>query len=155
MRYTAFILGAALAVTGCATYSDAELAAQCPMTDWYEYGANDGRLGQPLARAGEFFEGCREQGIEPNVVAYQTGRRIGLQEYCTADNGYRTGVEGRRYHDVCPAELEPAFKQGLARGKADQPRRYGAWPYLGVGVGIGVGGYRRHGGLRTGLIFGF
>lgn len=152
--WIALALTGALTTAGCATYSEAELSAQCPLTDWYAYGVNDGELGQPIKRAGEFFEGCREVGVEPDLTAYQTGRAAGLVNYCTAESGYRTGVEGRKYHDVCPPQLEPAFEQGLARGRADQPTRAaGVWPYF--TVGIGTGGYRRHGGLRSGLILGF
>ncbi len=160
MMKTLLTVSALAAVTllgACATYSDEELAAQCPRTDWYAYGLNDGKLGQPVKRATEFFDGCRGLGIQPDVTAYEMGRATGLREFCTAENGYRVGVEGRKYYGVCPADLEPGFKQGLSRGRKDNPDHYYSgrphyWPYIGIGVG---GGYHRHGHVRSGVFIGF
>lgn len=150
------ILAALLAAPllgACATTPEADHAAQCPRTDWYAYGLTDGQLGQPPERADAFFAGCRAVGVEPDLAAYRTGRAAGLREFCTAENGYRAGVEGREVGEVCPRELAAAFEQGYARGRDDRPSSVAVSPTF--TVGIGTGGYRRHSGIGAGIVFGF
>ena len=53
-----------------------------------------------------------------------------LAAYCTAENAFRVGVEGRAYYGVCPKEAEPAFLAGLERGRALRPSPPTAWPYF-------------------------
>jgi hypothetical protein len=44
-----------------------------------------------------------------------------LAQYCTPENAYRLGSQGRAYFGVCPKETEASFLQGLARGRALRP----------------------------------
>ncbi|MDH3666558.1 MAG: DUF2799 domain-containing protein [Paracoccaceae bacterium] len=127
----------ALSLGGCATATVAERAAACQATDWASYGENDGLLGvAPGARSGKFTD-CAELGYPADQAAYDQGRARGLESYCTLENGYQVGIEGRRYRKACPPELEPAFLQGYEQGRKDRPAGY--YPRIGFGLGIGLG----------------
>ncbi|HEX2198424.1 MAG TPA: DUF2799 domain-containing protein, partial [Burkholderiales bacterium] len=52
-----------------------------------------------------------------------------LAAYCTAENGYRLGAQGRAYFGVCPKEAEGPFLSGLARGRRLLPPTPQALPF--------------------------
>lgn len=54
----------------------------------------------------------------PDFDTYEKGRQQGLDQWCTARNGNRIGLQGGGYNGVCPKELEPAFLEALDHGKA-------------------------------------
>jgi len=102
-----FVLG------GCATMNEKE----CLNADWRAIGFEDGVNGAKLSRVGQHREACAEYGVKPNLDAYNTGRDEGLKSYCRPHNGYRVGVKGGSYYDVCPAALEKDFLQGYNAGR--------------------------------------
>ena len=65
---------------------------------WPRRGANR----RPPAR-------LRQVRHHPDLEAYRHGRSEGLREFCQSNNGYRAGVTGAAYHDVCPADLAAPF----------------------------------------------
>jgi hypothetical protein len=145
-------IGFAGLVAGCSTLSVEERTALCANSDWYRFGANDGRLGVPGPDRADTIADCAELGHPVDVAAYQRGRAEGLKEYCTVERGYAVGLSGRRYEHVCPPELEPDFLQGYAKGRDDRPGYAvypsigigvgsGGWDGGGVGIGVGIGGY--------------
>lgn len=91
----------------------------------------------PAAERADFFARCREIGAPADAAAYEEGRAEGLAAYCTVEGGYEAGRAGRRYRDVCPAELEVGFLQGFEQGRKDLRRddRYSS--RFGFGVGFG------------------
>lgn len=99
------LLAALILLSGCATLSE----GQCRTLSWEQLGRQDGRQGYPTSRLFEHQKACAEYGISIHRDDYFQGRDIGLLDYCTASNGYRQGREGARYHNVCPAKLEPEF----------------------------------------------
>jgi hypothetical protein len=106
---TLFLLG------GCASKMSKE---ECRMVDWRTVGYEDGVAGQPGDRIGQHRRDCAEHGVAPNLDAYLAGRAAGLREYCQPHNGYRAGVNGYTYYDVCPAELAPGFVKAYEEGRA-------------------------------------
>ncbi len=145
-----FCLLACLAA-GCSTMTLEERTAACAATDWQRYGQNDGRLGVPTADRVSDFNACKEVGHPVDLAAYQTGRGAGLIQYCTTENGYKVGYEGRRYENVCPSPIEPDFLQGYERGRKDRPA-VALSPR--IGIGIGSGGVRTGVGIGIGLFSG-
>ncbi len=97
---------------GCATMT----ADECMVADWYRLGqqdARDGRQSDFLAqRAGD----CREAGIAADVDAWRAGYDEGLVSFCTADNGFRFGLDGNSYRRICPPGVEAGFLQGYDLG---------------------------------------
>jgi hypothetical protein len=130
----ALLMLAALA-TACTTLTADERSAACRATDWTNYGYNDGLLGVPADQREKKFADCAELGDPADFAAYQAGRAEGLQAYCTLENGYDVGYEGKRYRKVCPPGLEVGFLQGYEQGRKDRPHSY--YPHYGFGLGFG------------------
>ena len=129
-------VAAILLVAGCATKSPEERADTCRSTDWQRFGLNDGKLGVPISARTDMFVDCGKLGHPVDAAAYEAGRTDGLLSYCTAENGFRVGYEGRRYAGVCPPELESDFVQGFRRGRRERPA-YAIYPRIGIGIGAG------------------
>ncbi len=100
-------------LSACASLSEEE----CLAADWYGIGVEDGARGQPMSRIGSHRKACAEVGVAPDVTAYNEGRLVGLQSFCTRERGYSEGERGARYSGVCPQHLEPAFMQGYLAGQ--------------------------------------
>ncbi len=84
-------------LTGCQTISPEE----CKMADWYNRGANDGSEGVKASVIQTYRSECAEAGVKVNSVEWRKGYEQGLRSYCTAENGYLVGSEGRNYYGVC------------------------------------------------------
>jgi len=98
---------------GCATLDKDE----CMLADWRLIGYQDGVAGKSASRVGEYREDCAKHAIIPDLDAYRAGRQQGLQEYCTASNGYRLGNAGHGFTAVCPGALEGNFRDGYNAGR--------------------------------------
>jgi Protein of unknown function (DUF2799) len=112
----AALAGALAMLAGCASSTLSK--EECRTVDWRTVGYEDGVAGQPGDRIGEHRRSCAEHGVTPNLDAYLAGRAAGLREYCQPHNGYRAGVDGYTYFDVCPAELAPSFLAAYEEGRA-------------------------------------
>ncbi|MGQ5522064.1 DUF2799 domain-containing protein [Chitinimonas sp. PSY-7] len=106
------LMMAVLALSGCAAMSDAE----CRTGDWYGFGERDGRDGSG-SRLGSYAQACQKVGILPDPAEYSRGHERGLRTYCTPENGYRVGVSGQSYENVCAPELQAGFLREYERGR--------------------------------------
>ena len=129
----ASVIAIVLLLGACATASVEERTATCQATDWTSYGENDGLLGVAPDARNKKFADCAELGYPADIAAYQAGRASGLLQYCTVQNGYQVGFDGRPYRDACPPELEVAFLQGYEQGQRDRPVTI--YPSFGFGLG--------------------
>lgn len=108
--------GLALACLGLASCATTVSQSACMAMDWRTVGYEDGAAGHPGSRIGVHRKACGEHGVTPDFDAYQAGRAEGLQEYCTAANGYRIGAGGGQYDGVCPMEREGEFVRAFSEG---------------------------------------
>ncbi|MBO6676657.1 MAG: DUF2799 domain-containing protein [Rhizobiales bacterium] len=106
-------LGLLFALVGCATLSREE----CLRGDWYQIGLQDGQQGHLLSRLDDHRRACRDTPAIIDEDAYQAGRNIGLQSYCTPVSGYRVAANGDAYGNVCPVASEVSFLQGYVLGE--------------------------------------
>lgn len=108
MKSTLLLLPiAALAVSACSTATLSK--DECRTVDWRTVGYEDGVAGRSGERIGAHRRACAEHGVTPDLEAYRAGRAEGLREFCQPHNGYRAGVSGAPYYDVCPEDLAAAF----------------------------------------------
>lgn len=114
-RYLA--AGLALASMALASCSTTMSRNECQSTDWRTVGYEDGTAGLPGSHIGVHRKACGEHGVAPDFDAYQAGRAEGLEEFCTAGNGYRIGATGGQYGGVCPAEREEDFLSAYSMGR--------------------------------------
>jgi hypothetical protein len=98
---------------GCATLDKNE----CLTADWRSIGYEDGAKGYQASRIGSHRKACAKHGIAPDFEQYESGRRQGLNEWCTPRIGYQQGVQGRAYNGVCPSHLEGSFVKAHAYGR--------------------------------------
>jgi hypothetical protein len=110
-----FMLVALLALLagGCATLDQAE----CRAADWKIIGLEDGASGRPLSYIGNHRKACAEYGVKPDLALYESGHATGLQQFCTADNGFSLGRAGRAYYNVCPPALNGRFLAAYETGR--------------------------------------
>lgn len=101
-------------VGGCATGMGKD---QCVTADWRTIGYEDGVHGFPPDHIGAHRVACAKHGVTPDLAAYMDGRERGLVAYCQPRNGYRVGVSGGGYANVCSAATEPAFVNGYGWGR--------------------------------------
>lgn len=99
---------------GCTTGLDKN---QCQTADWNTIGYEDGLHGLPADRIGVHRVACAKHQVAPNLAAYAAGRERGIQEYCQPRNGFRVGLNGRAYPNVCPETSEPPFLDAYRMGR--------------------------------------
>jgi hypothetical protein len=80
-------------------------------------GYEDGLRGFPADRIGTHRVACAKHQVTPDLAAYMDGRGRGLVEYCQPRNGYRVGLNGSGYANVCPAVTEAEFLNGYQWGR--------------------------------------
>jgi hypothetical protein len=100
-------------LSGCAGLGKEE----CLTADWRTIGYEDGLRGYAAERIGGHRAACAKHQVTPDLNAYTEGRERGLQEYCQPRNGFRAGINGRSYENVCPAASEAAFIDGYRYGR--------------------------------------
>jgi hypothetical protein len=107
------LLTAAL-LAGCATGMDKN---QCVAADWRTIGYEDGLHGFPADRIGAHRVACSRFQVAPDLAAYTEGRQRGLVEYCQPKNGFRVGLHGGGYANVCSGPTEQSFVNGYQWGR--------------------------------------
>ena len=105
---------AAMLAGGCATGMGKD---ECSTADWRLIGYEDGLRGFPSERIGAHRVACARHQVTPDLAAWMEGRERGLVEYCQPRNGYRVGLNGGSYANVCPAAAEAGFVDGLQWGR--------------------------------------
>ncbi|HEY1075708.1 MAG TPA: DUF2799 domain-containing protein [Fontimonas sp.] len=103
----------ALACAGCATLNESE----CRAGNWRQLGYVDGLKGYAGPRIAEHEKACAEYGVAPDSTAWRLGYVEGQALYCTASNGYVQGRTGQTYADVCPPQLDAAFRPAYESGR--------------------------------------
>jgi ribosome modulation factor len=111
--HTSLIVLGTLLLAGCSSTMSKN---ECRTVDWRTIGYEDGVAGRSGQQIGQHRRACAEYGVTPDLEAYRAGRAEGLREYCQPHNGYRAGVTGAAYYDVCPADLAPAFVAAYESG---------------------------------------
>jgi len=123
MRTTSLAwLLALLSLSGCAAMSKNE----CLTVDWRTVGYEDGVAGRSGDTIGRYRAACADYGVAPNLDAYQSGRSVGLREYCRPQTGFRVGESGGDDAGLCPADLAPAFTAAYESGRELHRREHRA-----------------------------
>jgi hypothetical protein len=66
-------------------------------------------------KKGDVFSRDLCEGPEINMLLGQ--HRKGINDYCAKANGQNAGASGKKYLNVCPKELEPAFLVEYRKGR--------------------------------------
>lgn len=105
--------GLATALGGCASMSP----EQCRSADWRAVGYRDGANGVDRARVDAYAEDCAQVGVHPDRGAYRAGWNAGIPAFCTAERGWRLGLDGYESRYVCVGQPgERAFFRAQEAG---------------------------------------
>jgi len=110
----AWAVAAAALLGACATGMGRD---ECVAADWRTIGYEDGLHGLPPDRIGAHRTACAKHQVTPNLAAYGEGRERGLREYCQPKNGFRAGINGQAYLNVCSGAAEAAFVDSYRHGR--------------------------------------
>ena len=103
-------------LTGCASKPTVS-EFQCKAGDWQSVGFRDGSSGRSSSRILQHQEACGEYEIVPDRSSYLAGWREGLDQYCTAQNGFEVGRRGGRTSGVCSANDYMDFVAAYSDGR--------------------------------------
>lgn len=108
-----FCAGMVMSLSSCATLSKSE----CETVNWQALGLQDGQNGRPATWIAKHQEACSQYKLPVNQSEWQVGWEQGIRNYCTPDNGLRTGEAGQDNTASCPPDLAQAFGyyNGLGR----------------------------------------
>ncbi|OCW59198.1 DUF2799 domain-containing protein [Hoeflea olei] len=113
LRIAMLVAAGALAAS-CQTMSKEE----CSVADWRVVGEQDGAAGYaPQDRFAGHVKACTKAGVNPDQTLWYQGYQQGLPRYCTPLNGLSVGSQGKSYANVCPTNLDPAFREGYDLGR--------------------------------------
>ena len=90
---------------------------ECVLADWQTIGYEDGLRGFPAEHIGAHRVACAKHQVTPNLAAYSAGRERGLREYCQPKNGFRAGLTGTGYANVCSGSSETTFVNAYQWGR--------------------------------------
>ncbi len=110
--YLFFVLVLFGLLSGCATMSKKE----CANANWHTIGYSDGAKGVHHQYLEKRRKSCGKHEIIPDDAAYHAGWGQGIRSYCTSDNGYRAGKDGKAYPNICPQDVETNFLSGWKQG---------------------------------------
>lgn len=102
-----------LLLSGCANMNESD----CLTADWRLIGFEDGSFGQNESHISQHRKECAEHGVTPDLAAYRKGHLEGSKRFCTTNNGFSQGRQGKDYSRNCPAQFETAFLNGFSDGQ--------------------------------------
>lgn len=118
--HIALVVVSCLFLVSCQTMSKEE----CAIADWRVIGAQDGAAGyNPQERFARHVKACTKAGVSADQTLWYQGYQQGLPRYCTPLNGLSVGSQGKAYANVCPVNLEPAFRAGYDLGRSHHAKK--------------------------------
>ncbi len=106
------VFGSIYLLAGCATLSKQE----CLVGDWQAIGYNDGVAGYHSDRLASHTKACAKASVAPDYQAWERGRKLGLQQYCTINNAYNIGRRGSQLNNVCPITMANTLQTANQKG---------------------------------------
>ena len=103
-----------LLLSNCANMSESD----CLTADWQIIGFEDGSDGKNESSISTHRKECSEHGVTPNLSAYRNGHFEGSKRFCTTNNGFSRGHNGKSYNRSCPQQFEAAFLTGFSDGQS-------------------------------------
>ena len=103
-----------LLLSSCANMNKSD----CLTADWQLIGFEDGSFGKNESHISQHREECSEHGVSPDLTAYRHGHFEGSKRFCTTNNGFSRGKNGKKYNRSCPPQFESAFLTGFSDGQS-------------------------------------
>lgn len=107
------IISFVLLLSSCTNMNQSD----CLNADWQLIGFEDGNFGKNESSISRHRKECAKHGVTPDLTAYREGHFNGSKRFCTANNGFYLGHQGKSYNRSCPAQLEAIFLDGFTDGQ--------------------------------------
>ena len=102
-----------LLLSSCANMNESD----CLTADWRLIGFEDGSFGKNQSHISQHRKECAEHGVTPDLAVYRKGHLEGSKNFCTTNNGFSRGRQGKGYGRNCPTQFEAAFLSGFTDGQ--------------------------------------
>lgn len=99
--------------TACSTLPD----EQCTQPDWEHIGRIDGRNGIESKKYREHIKACGLRESEETHALYMKSWNQSISEFCTPDNGYKTGMMALSSGEACDPKIFPEFTVQFSLGR--------------------------------------
>ncbi|MDO3388606.1 DUF2799 domain-containing protein [Gilvimarinus sp. SDUM040013] len=103
-----------LIAAGCTNAPDKQVS--CDIPNWQEQGLADASSGAQPDIIKNYQESCGTQFSGDNINAYKLGFFLGLQQFCSYENGFELGSKNNIKTYTCPMEQAEKFRQGQKDG---------------------------------------
>ena len=103
-----------LLLSNCANMNESD----CLTADWQTIGFEDGSFGKKQSNISTHRKECSAHGVTPDLSAYRNGHFEGSRQFCTANNGFSRGKNGKSYNRNCPHKFEDIFLAGFSDGQS-------------------------------------
>ena len=80
-----------LLLSNCANMNKSD----CLTANWQLIGFEDGSLGKNESQISQHRKECSEHGVTPDLSAYRKGHFEGSKLFCTTNNGFTRGSQGK------------------------------------------------------------
>ena len=108
-------LGLILLQFACSSLS-IRVKQRCQSVDVRQKGLSDGLKGLPKSVFETDFKKCLEYGVSLDRKLYYSSWEEGLKQFCRPEKALDMGRKGRKYHNVCPEDLEKEFLKAYKKG---------------------------------------
>jgi hypothetical protein len=112
LRFLA-ITAITLFLSNCANMNESD----CLTADWQLIGFEDGSFGKNESHISQHRKECSEYAVTPDLSAYRKGHYEGSKRFCTIENGFSRGLQGKDYNRSCPQQFEADFLAGFNDGQ--------------------------------------
>jgi hypothetical protein len=102
-----------LLLSNCANMNESD----CLNADWQLIGFEDGSFGKNESHISQHRKECAQHGVTPDLMDYRNGHFDGSKRFCTANNGFSRGRQGKDYSRSCPEQFEAEFLKGFSDGQ--------------------------------------
>lgn len=89
---------------------------ECSFADWQAVGYEHGAKGESATVFKEYQEDCAKHAVKADFAAFKRGHQIGLEDYCTYEQGKSLGEAGEAFNNLCPSRSYPKFDEGYNYG---------------------------------------
>ncbi len=99
-----------LLLSGCATYFERAAQNACFNKDWFATGFNAAKYGRASDEIWQREDRkCAKHNLWSNKNDFQRGYELGLDAFCTEQNGFEFGLRNRRYEPLCTTDVQWDF----------------------------------------------
>lgn len=95
----------------------------CAGKDWRQEGYNTAHKGRPVRSFEDQRSACENPPGDAEKLQFIDGYTRGIIEYCTYDNGYKSGAANEKMPEVCPTEVREQYAKGYEQGRLEISER--------------------------------